>query len=170
MFAVAIRGLALPTCRTGKVIVQRADCTGNILENASRTVNLKRGQDEFDQDVPVGAEAEAVLCERRGTCKQRLRLINQRTGSGSGRAPQALRAARCCLLRAPSTSSQAASTPPALSANPSVRMRGCGRLAVTRCCPAGRFTTRHADELAIGGWSTPSTSRLSPFRRRSSRG
>jgi hypothetical protein len=36
MFAVAIRGLALPTCRTGKAIVQRADCTGNILENASR--------------------------------------------------------------------------------------------------------------------------------------
>jgi len=46
MFAVAIHGLALPTCRTGKAIVQRADCTGNILENASRAVNLKRGQDK----------------------------------------------------------------------------------------------------------------------------
>ena len=36
MFAVAIRGLALPTCRTGRAIVQRADCTGNIVKNASR--------------------------------------------------------------------------------------------------------------------------------------
>src|SRR5215467_3338316 len=46
MFAVAIRGLALPTCRTGKAIVQRADCTGNIWENARRAVNLTRGQDK----------------------------------------------------------------------------------------------------------------------------
>ena len=93
MFAVAIRGLVLPTCRTGKAIVQRVDCTGNILENASRAVNP--GRDASAHGALVQAMRPPGLSDRMQSYPPD-RLIGRWPGSERRTAaPKLLRSCSC---------------------------------------------------------------------------